>query len=139
VGESLNLKYSGALILRYLGVPCLILGIMILIVLLSIPGRVFAQEEPSECVEMGALAYDNWSTGDAGGSGMPTGESDNDYLKCKACHGWDRLATKGGYVRRSMSDGRAAPVRPTQGQGTATRQAASSALIGAAMNPSQLK
>jgi len=54
---------------------------------------------------MGALAYDNWSTGDAGGSGMPTGESDNDYLKCKACHGWDRLATKGGYVRRSRSSG----------------------------------
>jgi cytochrome c553 len=78
---------------------------MTLLVLLSIPGRVFAQEDPSECVEMGALAYDNWSTEDAGGSGMPTGESDNDYLKCKACHGWDRLATKGGYVRRSRSSG----------------------------------
>jgi mono/diheme cytochrome c family protein len=74
--------------------------------LLLITGLALAQEEPSECVEMGAMAYDNWSKSDSGGSGMPAGEADNDYIRCKACHGWDRMATEGGYVRRSRKDGR---------------------------------
>jgi hypothetical protein len=65
-----------------------------------------AQDEPSECVEQGALAYDSWISDDAGGSGFPDGETDNDYLRCKACHGWDQLGTDGGYVRRSRNAGR---------------------------------
>ncbi|MHC4961158.1 MAG: c-type cytochrome [Planctomycetota bacterium] len=103
--SSLGQRVSVEMFFRALGAMSIILGILFLVFLLSYPGKLFAQEEPSECVEMGALAYDNWSTEDAGGSGMPAGESDNDYLKCKACHGWDRLATEGGYVRRSRSSG----------------------------------
>jgi len=66
----------------------------------------------SECVETGAMAYDNWSKSDSGGTGMPAGEADNDYIRCKACHGWDRMGTEGGYVRRSRKDG-----RPNAGDG----------------------
>jgi len=79
----------------------------ILMPLLFITPEAFAQDEPSACVVMGALAYDNWSKTDSGGSGMPAGEADNDYVRCKACHGWDRMATEGGYVRRSRNAGRA--------------------------------
>jgi hypothetical protein len=79
---------------------------VILVLFLAIPGVAAAQEEPSECVEMGGLAYDSWISEDAGGSGFPDGETDNDYLRCKACHGWDQLGTDGGYVRRSRNAGR---------------------------------
>ena len=74
--------------------------------LLMFPIAVFAQDEPSECVELGALAFDSWISEDAGGSGLPDGETDNDYLRCKSCHGWDQLGTDGGYVRRSRNAGR---------------------------------
>jgi hypothetical protein len=80
--------------------------ILIPIVLLFVSATSLAQEEPSECVEMGALAYDSWISSDAGGSGFPSGETDNDYLRCKACHGWDQLGTDGGYVMRSRNAGR---------------------------------
>ena len=63
--------------------------------LLMFPIAVFAQDEPSECVELGALAFDSWISEDAGGSGLPDGETDNDYLRCKSCHGWDQLGTDG--------------------------------------------
>jgi mono/diheme cytochrome c family protein len=66
----------------------------------------WAQEEPSECVELGAHVYQNWTKDDSGGSGMPAGETSADYLRCKACHGWDLMGTEGGYVRRSRNDGR---------------------------------
>jgi hypothetical protein len=79
---------------------------LILIPILFIPALALAQDEPSECVELGALAYDSWISADAGGSGFPDGETDNDYLRCKACHGWDQLATDGGYVSRSRNAGR---------------------------------
>jgi mono/diheme cytochrome c family protein len=59
------------------------------------------------CLELGALAYDNWTKTDAGGSGsLPAGETSSDYVRCKACHGWDHMGTDGGYVRRSRNDGR---------------------------------
>jgi hypothetical protein len=76
------------------------------LVLLCLPLLAVAQEEPSACVVQGALAYDSWITEDAGGSGLPDGETDNDYLRCKSCHGWDQLGTDGGYVRRSRNAGR---------------------------------
>jgi cytochrome c2 len=60
-----------------------------------------------ECVALGGLAWDGWHTTDAGGSGLPTDESDNDYTRCKACHGWDQQGTEGGYVRRDRNAGRA--------------------------------
>ena len=77
-----------------------------LVALLFFTATAFGQDAPSACVELGALAYDNWSKTDSGGSGMPAGEADNDYIRCKACHGWDRMATEGGYVRRSRNSGR---------------------------------
>jgi cytochrome c553 len=73
---------------------------------LTLSAAVAAQEAPSACVEQGALAFDNWTKSDSGGSGMPDGETDSDYVRCKACHGWDHLGTDGGYVRRSRNAGR---------------------------------
>jgi mono/diheme cytochrome c family protein len=75
-------------------------------------GVVLAQDPPSECVQMGALAWDNWTKSDAGGSGLPDGETNGDYLRCKACHGWDAQGTKGGYVRRDRKE-----TRPNAGEG----------------------
>lgn len=70
-------------------------------------GLIQAQEAPSECVELGAVAYDNWTKSDAGGTGaLPEGVVSSDYIRCKACHGWDRLGTDGGYVRRSRTSSR---------------------------------
>ena len=62
-----------------------------------------AKPEPEACISLGALAYDNWTKTDAGGSGMPAGEPVSDYLRCKSCHGWDRLGMHGGYVRRTRT------------------------------------
>ena len=67
------------------------------------------------CLDMGALAYDNWTKTDAGGSGqLPAGAADSDYVRCKACHGWDHMGTDGGYSRRSRNAG-----RPNAGAGDA--------------------
>jgi cytochrome c2/cytochrome c553 len=60
-----------------------------------------------DCVVQGGLAYDSWHKTDAGGSGLPTDEPDNDYTRCKACHGWDQQGTEGGYDQRSRNSGRA--------------------------------
>jgi hypothetical protein len=59
-----------------------------------------AKPEPDACLALGALAWDNWTAIDAGGSGLPVGETNVEYLRCKSCHGWDRLGQNGGYVRR---------------------------------------
>jgi cytochrome c553 len=74
--------------------------------LLLFTGMAWAQDEPSECVELGAHVYQNWTKDDAGGSGMPAAEANADYLRCKACHGWDFMGTDGGYARRSRKDSR---------------------------------
>ncbi len=75
--------------------------------LLLFTSMAWAQDEPSDCVQMGALAYDNWTKEDSGGTGeLPAGAEDSDYVRCKACHGWDHTATDGGYVRRSRQEGR---------------------------------
>ncbi len=66
-----------------------------------------AQESYVACVAQGGLAWDSWHETDAGGSGLPADEPDDDYTRCKACHGWDQLGTEGGYVRRSRNAGRA--------------------------------
>jgi len=62
-----------------------------------------AKPEPEACIELGALAYDDWTSIDGGGGGLPAGESNVDYLRCKSCHGWDRLGEFGGYVRRTRT------------------------------------
>jgi cytochrome c553 len=69
-------------------------------------GPTWAQEAPSECVELGANVYQNWTKTDSGGSGMPAGEASSDYVRCKACHGWDLMGAEGGYARRSRKDSR---------------------------------
>ena len=89
--------------------------------LLMFSGMVLAQEAPSECVETGALAFDNWTKIDAGGTGSaPAGVESSDYIRCKACHGWDRRGTDGGYVRRSRKDSRS---NAGAGDGDATTRA----------------
>jgi mono/diheme cytochrome c family protein len=59
------------------------------------------------------MAYENWTKVDAGGTGsLPEGVVNQDYIRCKACHGWDHQGTDGGYVRRSRKD-----TRPNAGAG----------------------
>jgi mono/diheme cytochrome c family protein len=75
--------------------------------MLLLSAAAFAQEPPSECVVSGALAYDNWTKVDAGGTGsLPESVQSSDYIRCKACHGWDHMGTDGGYVRRSRRESR---------------------------------
>lgn len=82
-----------------------------------------AQQQPSDCVELGALAWDNWTAAGAGGTGLPpAGLEDLDYVRCKACHGWDRRGLEGGYVRRSRT-----AERPNAGAGDG--DAASRAIV----------
>lgn len=90
-----------------------ILSISTMALPLFFSGVAMAQDPPSECVQMGALAWDNWTKGDAGGSDtLPAGEVNKDYLRCKACHGWDAQGTDGGYIRRSRQE-----TRPNAGAG----------------------
>ncbi|MDH3417431.1 MAG: Ig-like domain-containing protein [Gammaproteobacteria bacterium] len=61
----------------------------------------------AQCMALGGLAYDNWTKLNAGGTGLlPVAEPNGDYVRCKACHGWDALGTDGGYARRSRTSGR---------------------------------
>lgn len=78
-------------------------GLLIPLLCLGLSTATWAKPEPDACIELGALAYDNWTSTDGGGSGLPAGESEKDYLRCKSCHGWDRLGMKGGYVRRTRT------------------------------------
>jgi hypothetical protein len=75
--------------------------------LLVFSSNMWAQEVVPGCVATGALAYENWTKEDSGGTGsLPSDVLNQDYIRCKACHGWDRLGTDGGYVRRSRKDTR---------------------------------
>jgi mono/diheme cytochrome c family protein len=75
--------------------------------MLLISATAHAQDAPSDCVVGGALAYDNWTKEDAGGTGsLPESVQSSDYIRCKACHGWDHMGTDGGYVRRSRRESR---------------------------------
>jgi len=94
--------------IRYLLVPAL--GLMLC-------AGALAKPEPDACIELGALAYDDWTSIDGGGSGMPAGETVKDYLRCKSCHGWDRLGLNGGYVRRTRTAD-----RPNAGLGDIDRR-----------------
>lgn len=58
----------------------------------------------------GALVWDNWTTADAGGAGvLPAIATNKDFLRCKACHGWDGKGLAGGYVRRTATATRPNP------------------------------
>ena len=85
----------------------IILSTSTMVLPIFISGVVLAQDPPSAAVEQGAMAYSNWTKTDAGGSGaLPTGVDSQDYIRCKACHGWDHNGTDGGYARRSRKDSR---------------------------------
>lgn len=89
-----------------------ILTLIIAILCLTWVNTGRAADDAPACVELGALAYDDWTSVDAGGSGVPAGEPYKDYVRCKSCHGWDRLGMKGGYVRRTRT-----AERPNAGYG----------------------
>jgi cytochrome c2 len=72
----------------------------------------WAKDDASACIELGALAYNDRTSTDGGGSGIPAGEPYKDYVRCKSCHGWDRLGINGGYVRRTRT-----AERPNAGYG----------------------
>lgn len=74
-----------------------------LVLCLGLAATAVAKPEPEACITLGALAYDDWTSTDAGGSGLPAGESNVEYLRCKSCHGWERLGQWGGYVRRERT------------------------------------
>ena len=63
----------------------------------------------------GGLVWNNWTDAVAGGSGYPEGydSKKSDFLRCKACHGWDGMGANGGYVRRSAKDSRPNPTPGT--------------------------
>ena len=75
-----------------------------------------AKPAPGACVELGALAWNDWTSVDGGGSGEPRAEPYLDYVRCKSCHGWDRRGIKGGYVRRTRT-----AERPNAGLGDSDR------------------
>ncbi|MFC1695652.1 hypothetical protein ACFL1C_05950 [Pseudomonadota bacterium] len=84
-----------------------LMGSIVIGPMLFVSAAALAQDAPSECVELGAMAYDNWTKADSGGTGaLPGGVESADYIRCKACHGWDRRGTDGGYVRRSRTSSR---------------------------------
>jgi cytochrome c553 len=58
----------------------------------------------------GGLVWDNWTKTNAGGTGLPAGVDYVDFVRCKACHGWDALGRAGGYVRRTSMAARPAPI-----------------------------
>ena len=99
--------------------------------ILMFSSMLIAQEAPSAGVQQGALAWDNWTKSDSGGSdALPIGVDNQDYIRCKACHGWDVQGTDGGYVRRSRKD-----TRPNAGagDGDSTPRAISRGAVTAAM------
>jgi len=47
------------------------LGVFLVSPMLVFAVNAKAQDEPSECVESGAMAFDNWTKEDSGGTGAP--------------------------------------------------------------------
>ena len=49
------------------------------------PGVALSQDPPSTAVVQGALAWNNWTKTDAGGTGaLPADVINKDYIRCKA-------------------------------------------------------
>jgi hypothetical protein len=106
-------------------------SILITGALLLVPGVTLAQDAPSDAVVLGALAWNNWTKVDSGGSDtLPAGVESGDYIRCKACHGWEQRATDGGYARRSRKDSRP---NAGAGDGDSTSRAITGGAITAAM------
>jgi len=79
------------------------LAVFILLASVIASSAVLAKPESDACIALGALVYTDWTHPDAGGSGLPKGEANAEYLRCKSCHGWDRMGLEGGYVRRERT------------------------------------
>jgi mono/diheme cytochrome c family protein len=78
----------------------------------------------------GGLVWDNWTKVDAGGTGeLPEGAVNKDFVRCKACHGWDAKGLAGGYVRRSAS-----ATRPNPEPGVDLTSAAATLTLDAVFN-----
>jgi cytochrome c2 len=90
------------------------LTVLALLLVCALPCQ--AKPEESACIALGALAWNDWTHPDAGGSGLPAGETVGDYVRCVSCHGWDRLGENGGFVRRTRTAD-----RPNAGRGDIDR------------------
>lgn len=89
-------------------VPIFIIGILIL------ADSTFGSDKGGDPFK-GGLVWSNWTDEVAGGNGYPEGfdSGKKDFLRCKACHGWDGMGANGGYVRRSAKDSRPNPTPGT--------------------------
>lgn len=89
-------------------VPILVIGILIF------AGSAFSSDKGGDPFN-GGVIWNNWTDAVAGGSGYPEGfdSKKKDFLRCKACHGWDGMGANGGYVRRSAKDSRPNPTLGT--------------------------
>ena len=64
----------------------------------------------------GGIVWNNYTKTFAGGSGsLPVGVESADFIRCKACHGWDAQGVNGGYARRSGYPERDNRPRPSSG------------------------
>jgi mono/diheme cytochrome c family protein len=87
----------------------------------QVPGDA-GDESVTAAIEAGALAYEDWTTAAAGGTGvLPAGETEKAYVTCVSCHGWDLLGKDGGSARKART-----AAEPNAGYGdtlnTATRR-----------------
>ncbi|NOT83323.1 MAG: cytochrome c [Methylococcaceae bacterium] len=89
-------------------------GFALSLIALALPALAVADQA---CIELGALVYTKWYHTDAGGPGkLPAGETKDDMLRCKACHGYDLLGKNGSnaaQVRKASS-----PNSDIEGDGT---------------------
>lgn len=89
-------------------------NLVLLLAALNLPALAIADQA---CVELGALVYTKWYHTDAGGPGkLPTGETKDDMLRCKACHGYDRLGEDGQNAAQARSA--SSPNSVSEGDGT---------------------
>lgn len=64
------------------------------------PGPVPEQYTAADGI-LGGAAYSAWFEAAAGGSGSAGISVQADYVRCKACHGWDGLGSAGSYANRT--------------------------------------
>ncbi|HEB10403.1 MAG TPA: c-type cytochrome [Spirochaetales bacterium] len=95
----------------------LMLGILITAVLFGLSGCLSQKTGSDEGDEYnGGLVWNNWTKSIAGGTDeLPPGVINKDFLRCKACHGWDAKGANGGYVRRSGFPEKDTRPKPTKG------------------------
>jgi len=109
-------------------IKILIMGIISVLGLLFISGcsssssGTAATPTVAATVASGGLVWENYTKTDAGGTGTNPSPTSADYVRCKACHGWDGLGADGGYVRRTTGGG--TRPNPTAGTNLSVKMAA---------------